>query len=506
MDKQEAIQSVTPENARASRGVLNPNAVFFPYNKNRSKLEVPVSQSTVEETNEEVTVAIATNADKNAEVAITFDVPNLEIAAQTPAQEAEAELLEDFADGDVKFNQQLQVKHNVVQDDSAHLDVTARFALERVQATVTNPVVHVQTTVKQPEQVKVVSDMNVPVMESSLEIAKNSGQEKTAVVGKTFLAQECEKRHNAEQNQSQEQATPTHKLHKFFDGTERNVKLSQYYPEYEFDVEDYFKDAPVIMEGKGLSKDYHIKTGFFKKTTIHAVKNVDFKLRAGETLSIVGESGSGKTTLAKLIANIEKHDSGELFFKGEPLKNDGLQEAERRKEISVIFQNPHASLNPRKTIYKTLEEPLLLNTNLNAEERRAKIEEMIQLVGLKVEHLKRLPHMFSGGQKQRIAIARGLILNPSIVVADEAVSALDVSVQAQILNLMLKLQKLYNLSYIFISHDLSVVKHISHRIMVMYHGDIVEEGTTEEIFHNPQHEYTKTLMASVPKLPEVCNK
>lgn len=503
MDKQEATQSVTPENATASRGVLSPNAVFFPHKNTQPSLEVPVAQAS-SEVREEVTVAIATNPDNNAGIAITFDVPNLEAAAQTAAQEGEAELEEDFADGDVKFNQDLQVKHNPVQDDSSHLDVTARFALERVQVAVVNPVVHAQTTVAQSEIATVVSEF-APTSSKTMEMQSSSESENTAV-GKTFLAQECEKRHAGNSEVVQEEK-PTHKLHKFFDGTEREVKLSQYYPEYEFDVEDFFKDAPVIMEGKGLSKDYHIKTGFFKKTTINAVKNVDFKLRAGETLSIVGESGSGKTTLAKLIANIEKHDSGELFFKGESLKNDNSEAAaQRRKEISVIFQNPHASLNPRKTIYKALEEPLLLNTNLNAEERRAKIEEMIQLVGLKVEHLKRLPHMFSGGQKQRIAIARGLILNPSIVVADEAVSALDVSVQAQILNLMLKLQKLYNLSYIFISHDLSVVKHISHRIMVMYHGDIVEEGTTEEIFHNPQHEYTKTLMASVPKLPEVCNK
>lgn len=295
----------------------------------------------------------------------------------------------------------------------------------------------------------------------------------------------------------------TTKAYTDFYGRTRQVKLSAHYPEYEYDVEDLFKDAEVVLEGQNLKKTYTIREGLFKRTHVHAVKDANFILREGETLAIVGESGSGKTTLAKLVASIERPTDGKLWFRGEPMDCSGPGRCKkRRKEIQVIFQNPHSSLNPRKTIYKSLEEPLLLNTDLNAQQRRQKIEEIIQLVGLKVEHLKRFPHMFSGGQKQRIAIARGLILNPSVVIADEAVSALDVSVQAQILNLMLDLQKRYNLAYMFISHDLSVVHHIAHRVIVMYHGDIVETGTVEEIFTNPQHEYTKKLLEAVPKLPE----
>lgn len=287
-----------------------------------------------------------------------------------------------------------------------------------------------------------------------------------------------------------------------FQGNKRQVKLSKYYPEYIYDVEDLFKESEVLLEGEDLVKTFKIRKGLFKTSTLEAVKDVNFTLRAGETLSIVGESGSGKTTLAKMLIGILDPTKGKIKFKGENVDwHNKEQRRKMRKEIQVVFQNPHASLNPRKTIYKILEEPLLYNTNLNAEQRKELIEKSIQTVGLSVTHLTRYPHMFSGGQKQRIAIAKGLILNPSIVVADEAVSALDVSVQAQILNLMLELQKIYNTSYVFISHDLSVVRHISHRVIVMYHGEIVETGTVEEIFNNPQHEYTKQLLAAIPKLP-----
>ncbi|RIY38931.1 ABC transporter ATP-binding protein [Psittacicella gerlachiana] len=263
------------------------------------------------------------------------------------------------------------------------------------------------------------------------------------------------------------------------------------------------KDIPVILEGKNLRKEFKIRTGIFSSKKLEAVKDVTFALHAGETISIVGESGSGKSTLAKMILGIEKSTSGEVLFKGKKINFNKADDRElMRKEMQMVFQNPHASLNPRKTIFKILEEPLIYNTSLTAKQRAEQIEKMIQLVGLQVEHLKRYPHMFSGGQKQRIAIARGLILNPSIVVADEAVSALDVSVQAQILNLMLEIQKLYNTSYLFISHDLSVVRHISHRVIVMYRGEVVEYGNVEDIFNNPQHEYTKQLLAAIPKLPE----
>lgn len=292
-----------------------------------------------------------------------------------------------------------------------------------------------------------------------------------------------------------------------FQGNERLVKKSQYYPDFEYDIEDLLKDSPVILEVKDLNKNFVIPQGLFKKAYVHAAKDVNFTLRRGETLSIVGESGSGKTTIAKMITGLECPTSGEVILNGEKLNdNCKFSNQRRRKEIQVVFQNPHSSLNPRKTIYKTLEEPLILNTDLNANERREIIEEIIQLVGLKVEHLKRLPHMFSGGQKQRIAIARALILKPSIVVADEAVSALDVSVQAQILNLLLDLQRRYNLSYLFISHDLSVVKMISHKILVMYHGEVVEFGTADQIFNNPQHPYTKQLLEATPRLPPCAEK
>ncbi|MFC6277205.1 ABC transporter ATP-binding protein [Psittacicella hinzii] len=310
--------------------------------------------------------------------------------------------------------------------------------------------------------------------------------------------------------QAQQEADPTvvdhgtYKTKEYTDyqGNKRQVKLSEHYPEYMYDVEDLFKDAPVVLESENLSKDFKIRKGLFSSKTLQAVKNVNFTLRQGETLSIVGESGSGKSTLAKLMVGIENPTAGKIKFKGEEVNyKNRKQRRAMRKEIQVVFQNPHASLNPRKTIYKILEEPLIYNTDLNAEQRRETIEKIMSLVELDKEHLNRYPHMFSGGQKQRIAIARGLILNPSVVVADEAVSALDVSVQAQILNLMLEIQKRYNTSFLFISHDLSVVRHISHRVLVMYHGDIVEYGTVEEIFNNPQHPYTKQLLAAIPKLP-----
>ncbi|RIY34166.1 hypothetical protein CKF54_01675 [Psittacicella hinzii] len=301
----------------------------------------------------------------------------------------------------------------------------------------------------------------------------------------------------------EEQEVVKTKEYTFFDGTKRQVKLSKYYPEYEFDIDDLMKDSEVLLEGVNLVKDYKVRSGLFSSKTLHAVKDVSFSLRAGETVSIVGESGSGKSTLAKMLIGIEKPTSGAVKFKGKTIDFTKATDRElMRKEIQVVFQNPHVSLNPRKTIFKILEEPLIYNTKLTSEERRATIEKIIQLVGLKVEHLKRFPHMFSGGQKQRIAIARGLILNPSIVVADEPVSALDVSVQAQILNLMLEIQKLYNTSFLFISHDLSVVRHISHKVIVMYRGDVVEYGNVEDIFNNPQHEYTKQLLAAIPKLPD----
>lgn len=364
------------------------------------------------------------------------------------------------------------------------------------------------TSIPQLEQIETVMSIHTQLLTNSIPVnitAEQSHESKvnTEVTNKTAVSVDKNmQEHDKPTITSDSQIPAGYREYTDFHGKTRLVKLSEYYPDYQFDAEDLFKDVPIILEGRNLNKDYVIKQGFFKKTIVHAVKDANFLLHEGETLSIVGESGSGKTTLAKLLTNIEHQSSGDILFKGELLDpSERHRPKHLRKEIQVIFQNPHSSLNPRKTIFKILEEPLILNTDLSYAERKQKIEEIIELVGLSVDHLKRLPHMFSGGQKQRIAIARGLILNPSIVVADEAVSALDVSVQAQILNLMLELQKLYNLSYVFISHDLAVVKHVSHKIMVMYHGEVVEYGSVDQIFNNPQHPYTKSLLEAIPKLP-----
>ena len=198
---------------------------------------------------------------------------------------------------------------------------------------------------------------------------------------------------------------------------------------------------------------------------------------------------------------IEEPTKGELYYKGHNfLENDSETKALRRKKIQIVFQNPYASLNPRKKIGSILEEPLIINTKLSAKERREKVLSMMEKVGLRAEFYDRYPHMFSGGQRQRIAIARGLMLDPDVVVADEPVSALDVSVRAQVLNLMMDLQDELGLSYVFISHDLSVVEHIADEVMVMYLGRCIEKGTTEQIFSNPQHPYTKALLSATPRL------
>ncbi|WP_420068371.1 peptide ABC transporter ATP-binding protein, partial [Actinobacillus pleuropneumoniae] len=213
------------------------------------------------------------------------------------------------------------------------------------------------------------------------------------------------------------------------------------------------------------------------------------------------ESGCGKSTLGRMLTMIESPTEGELFYKGQNfLVNDKETAALRRKKIQIVFQNPYSSLNPRKKVGSILEEPLLINTDLSAAERKAKVLEMMSKVGLKPEFYDRYPHMFSGGQRQRIAIARGLMLNPDVVVADEPVSALDVSVRAQVLNLMMDLQEDMGLSYVFISHDLSVVEHIADEVMVMYLGRVVEQGETKAIFSNPRHPYTQALLSATPRL------
>ena len=255
-----------------------------------------------------------------------------------------------------------------------------------------------------------------------------------------------------------------------------------------------------VLEVRDLKRDYVTAGGLFRPArVVHAVKGVNFKLEKGKTLAVVGESGCGKSTLARMITLIDQQTSGEILIDGEKVdKGHGVTRAMRQK-VQIVFQNPYGSLNPRQKIGEVLAEPLLLNTDMPSDERRQKAMAMLLKVGLGPEHFNRYPHMFSGGQRQRIAIARALMLNPSFLVLDEPVSALDLSVQAQILNLLKDLQDEFGLTYVFISHDLSVVRYIADEVMVMYFGDVVEHGSRDEVFSNPQHEYTRTLFAATPK-------
>ena len=257
-----------------------------------------------------------------------------------------------------------------------------------------------------------------------------------------------------------------------------------------------------LLRAVGLKKYYPVKKGLFAKPQqVKALDGISFRLERGKTLAIVGESGCGKSTLGRLLTMIEEPTEGELYYNGHNfLEKDKATKALRRKKIQIVFQNPYASLNPRKKIGSILEEPLIINSKLSAKERKEKVLLMMAKVGLRPEFYERYPHMFSGGQRQRIAIARGLMLEPDIVVADEPVSALDVSVRAQVLNLMMDLQSELGLSYVFISHDLSVVEHIADEVMVMYLGRCVEQGSSEQIFANPQHPYTQALLSATPRL------
>jgi dipeptide transport system ATP-binding protein len=256
-----------------------------------------------------------------------------------------------------------------------------------------------------------------------------------------------------------------------------------------------------VLEARNIVRDYHIGGGIFGKSrTVRAVKGVSFSVDKGKTLAIVGESGCGKSTLARIITLIDAATAGDLFIEGK--KVDIAKESltpEMRQKVQIIFQNPYGSLNPRQKIGDVLGEPLLINTNKSAAERRDLAMNMLLKVGLEAKHFNRYPHMFSGGQRQRIAIARALMLNPSLLVLDEPVSALDLSVQAQVLNLLADLQDEFQLTYVFISHDLSVVKYIADDVMVMYYGEAVEYGSRDEVFSNPQHDYTKTLFAATPR-------
>ncbi|WP_281977114.1 dipeptide ABC transporter ATP-binding protein [Pseudorhizobium flavum] len=257
----------------------------------------------------------------------------------------------------------------------------------------------------------------------------------------------------------------------------------------------------IMLEVRDIKRDYELPGGLFKpKKIVHAVKGVSFKLERGKTLAIVGESGCGKSTLARMLTFIDEPTAGDLIIDGKKIDTrPGQLTAEMRQKVQIVFQNPYGSLNPRQKIGDVLGEPLLINTKMSAEERRDRATQMLVKVGLGPEHYNRYPHMFSGGQRQRIAIARALMLNPKLLVLDEPVSALDLSVQAQVLNLLADLQDEFGLTYVFISHDLSVVRYIADEVMVMYFGEAVEYGTRDAVFSDPQHEYTRTLFAATPR-------
>ncbi len=266
--------------------------------------------------------------------------------------------------------------------------------------------------------------------------------------------------------------------------------------------------SDTVLDVRNVTRDYHSKgTMFSKPKVVHAVKGVSFTLEKGKTLAIVGESGCGKSTLARILTMIDAPTSGELYIDGDriDIADQAVTPALRRK-VQIIFQNPYGSLNPRQKIGDVLTEPVLLNTDKSAAERRDMAMAMLKKVGMLPEHYNRYPHMFSGGQRQRIAIARALMLNPSLLVLDEPVSALDLSVQAQILNLLADLQDEFGLTYVFVSHDLSVVKYIADEVMVMYFGEVVEYGSRDAVFGNPQHDYTKTLFAATPRADVVSIK
>jgi len=263
----------------------------------------------------------------------------------------------------------------------------------------------------------------------------------------------------------------------------------------------------VILEIKNLTKYFPIYRGFLRRIVgnVQAVNDVSFSVKSGETLGIVGESGSGKTTLGRVILRAYKATSGEVLFRqnGEMINTFSLKGRELKKlrrNMQIIFQDPFSSLNPRKTVMEIIAEPLLIHGISGGQELKSRVGELLELVGLNVKHMNRFPNAFSGGQRQRIGIARALALRPELVICDEPVSALDVSVQAQVINLLEDLQNELGLTYLFIAHDLSVVEHISNRIAVMYLGNIVELAPAHELYKNPKHPYTEALLSAVPSI------
>ena len=258
-----------------------------------------------------------------------------------------------------------------------------------------------------------------------------------------------------------------------------------------------------MIEIKNLRKYFPLKGGFFNKNygEVKAVENINFKIPEGEILGLVGESGSGKTTLGRSIIRLIEPSAGEILYNNKNIIDYSEKEMRKlRKEFQIIFQDPFASLDPRKKIFDIISQGLKIHTNLNKQEIYEKVLTIIKDVGLQEEHLNRYPHEFSGGQRQRIGIARSLVLDPKFIIADEPVSALDVTIQAQILNLILELKEKYSLTILFISHDLSVINQIADRVMVMYLGHIVEVASTKNLFSNPKHPYTKSLIETAPQI------
>ena len=257
-----------------------------------------------------------------------------------------------------------------------------------------------------------------------------------------------------------------------------------------------------VLEARDLARYYEVGRGpFTKAATLKALDGVSFSVAPGNTLAVVGESGCGKSTLARLITLIEPPTAGSFTLDGIDSATATKADHRRmRRAVQMVFQDPFGSLNPRKKVGTILAEPLAINTDMSGAERAEAARRMMDRVGLRPEHYGRYPHMFSGGQRQRIAIARALMLNPKVVVADEPVSALDLSIQAQVLNLMMDLQEEFNLAYLFISHDLSVVHHIANEVLVMYLGRPVEQGPKERIFERPLHPYTRALLAATPRV------